>query len=38
MHFLNLLRAWAADSFIRLGYAIAPDYYLESMFTPTDEE
>lgn len=38
MHFLNLLRAWAADSFIQLGYAIAPDHYLEGMFTPTDEE
>jgi hypothetical protein len=35
---LNFLRAWAADALIRLGYAIAPNYYLEGMFKHNEEE
>lgn len=33
MFLLNYLRAWAADSLIQLGFAIAPPHYLEQMFS-----
>lgn len=31
MFLFNALRAWAADSLIQLGFAIAPSHYLEQM-------
>lgn len=33
MFLINSLRAWAADSLIQLGFAIAPPHYLEQMFS-----
>lgn len=38
MYLINLLRAWAADSLIQLGYSIAPDHYLEGMLASTNED
>ncbi len=33
MFLINFVRAWAADSLIKLGFAIAPPHYLEQMFS-----
>ena len=33
---MNLLRAWIADSLIQLGWAIAPDHYLEQLMGEAD--
>ena len=38
MYLINLVRAWAADSLIQLGYSIAPDHYLERMLAQQPEE
>ena len=36
MYLINLVRAWTADSLIQLGYAIAPDHYLEQLMNGED--